>query len=60
MIQRKLFELAVIIALGATILLFLNVFTIEDITSFNPFEWLADSIKGFFDWIINLFFGWMK
>jgi hypothetical protein len=34
-------------------------FPLDSLASFNPLEWLADSINGFFDWFFNLFFGWM-
>jgi hypothetical protein len=27
--------------------------------SFNPVEWLASSVKGFFEWFFGLFLGWM-
>lgn len=34
-------------------------FTYDFLSSWNPVKWLGDSINGFFNWIFNLFFGWL-
>jgi len=51
----------IILGIIGTIIVFaLATCPYEDIASFNPIEWLSNSVKGFFDWFINLFFGWIK
>jgi hypothetical protein len=55
----KLGELFVIGVFGMLLVFALTTLPLDSIASFNPVEWLADSINGFFDWIFNLFFGWM-
>ena len=52
-------EQAVIAVVAAVTLILLVFRPFDDLASFNPVEWLANSVKGFFDWFINLFFGWM-
>jgi len=55
----KLSEIIIIAAFGGLLFFALISYPFEELASFNPVEWLADSINGFFDWIINLFFGWL-
>jgi hypothetical protein len=55
----KLGELIIVAAFGIVLIFALTSCPVEDLGSFNPVEWFADSIKGFFDWFINLFFGWI-
>jgi len=56
----KLGELIIICIFGAILILALTTCPYEDLASFNPLEWIANSVNGFFDWIFNLFFGWME
>ena len=46
-------------AFAVTLLYAIIALPLDSLTSFNPVEWLADSVKGFFDWFFGLFFGWM-
>jgi len=55
----KLSELCIIGAFAVMLVFALITCPFESYASFNPVEWLADSINGFFDWVIDLFFGWM-
>ena len=55
----KLSELLIIAAFAVVIAYALVTAPFDSIASFNPVEWFANSVKGFFDWFINLFFGWI-
>jgi hypothetical protein len=46
--------------IGAIIVFALATCPYEGLASFDPVEWISNSVNGFFDWIINLFFGWIK
>ena len=60
-------ELGIIVAFG--LLVTYAIFTIpsesalitlpESATSFNPLNWITDSIDGFLNMLKNLFFGWI-
>jgi hypothetical protein len=52
-------EQAVIAIVAAVTLVLLVFHPFDNLASFNPVEWLSDSVNGFFDWFINLFFGWL-
>ena len=55
----KLSELLIIAAFAVVIAYALVTAPFDSIASFNPVELFANSVKGFFDWFINLFFGWI-
>jgi hypothetical protein len=52
-------KLGFIIFFGILLFFALTTLPLDSLASFNPVEWLADSINGFFDWIFNLLFGWL-
>ena len=52
-------ELIILCILGVTVFYALTTCPFEELASFNPLEWFTNSVNGFFDWIINLFFGWV-
>ena len=56
----KLTELIIVGAFAAMLVFALATCPFESIASFNPVEWLADTINGFLNLIKNLFFGWLK
>jgi len=53
-------ELLIIGALAVLILIAIATFDFGELASFNPVEWLADTIDGFFEWFFKLLFGCMK
>ena len=52
-------ESFIIIAFGAMVILALATCPYEDLASFNPLQWLTDSINGFINLLKDLFFGWI-
>jgi len=58
--SRQIRELIVLGIIGVTVFFALMTYPFEELASFNPVEWIANSVKEFFDWFINLFFGWIK
>ena len=49
----------ILLIIGLVLFCVLVSFPLGDLASFNPVEWLACSVKGFFEWFFGLFFGWM-
>ena len=50
----------VIIVAVAIIFVLLAFYPFDGVASFDPLGWVINSVNGFFDWIFNLFFGWIK
>jgi hypothetical protein len=57
--KLRLAELGIIAAFCVLILIAVATFDGSQLTSFDPVKWLTDAVKGFFDWLFNLFFGWL-
>jgi hypothetical protein len=55
----KLTELAIVGAFAVTVAYALVTLPLDSLVSFNPVEWLADSINGFLNMLEDLFFGWL-
>ena len=55
--SRQIRELIFLGAIGVTVFFALYTCPFEELASFNPLEWVTNSVNGFFDWFINLFLG---
>jgi len=58
--SRQIRELIILGVIGVIFFYALYTCPFDELASFNPFEWLANSVNGFFDLIFNLLFGWIK
>jgi hypothetical protein len=56
----KLVELIIVGALAVLLIFALADCNFEAIASFNPVQWISDSINGFLSMLKDLFFGWIK
>jgi hypothetical protein len=57
--NMKLVELIIVGAFTVLLIFALADCNFEAITSFNPVQWISNSINGFLNMLKTLFFGWM-
>ena len=50
----------VIVVAVAIIFVLLAFYPFDGVASFDPLGWINNSINGFLNLLINLFFGWIK